>query len=85
MPTIVAASAATTWSCAMPSARHSSRAASPNASRPTAVSSDTFAPSRAAATAWFEPFPPCPDENVPADTVSPASGARWTRIVSPTP
>ena len=57
-----------------PSARITSRNRSPNASAPTQPIIATRAPSRAAATAWFNPLPPGSVWNAEPMTVSPARG-----------
>src|SRR5205823_3952600 len=54
-------------------------ACSPRSSRPTLPTNTERAPSRAAAEAWFAPFPPPPRWNVPSRTVSPGPGSRGTR------
>src|SRR5256714_3873591 len=58
----------------MPSPAYVRRARSPKASRPSLQTKLTFAPRRAAATAWFDPLPPGPRRNSEPRTVSPHDG-----------
>src|SRR5262249_47467887 len=72
-----------------PASRSPARASAAKASLPIAPTIRTSAPSRAAATAWFAPFPPGPREHVAPVTVSPARGSRAarttrSRLIEPT-
>ncbi len=72
-----------------PASRSPASASPANTSFPTAPTMRTSAPSRAAATAWFAPFPPGPRENDAPVTVSPARGSRSlrttrSRLIEPT-
>ena len=61
-----------------PAATSASRSMAPIASAPTAPTKLTAPPRRAAAIAWFAPFPPGPVVERMPETVSPRSGARST-------
>src|SRR6478752_4916305 len=58
-----------------PSASSAAPAARPKSSPPTAPTKTVVAPRRAAATAWFPPFPPWWRANRPPMTVSPGPGS----------
>src|SRR4029450_6210439 len=62
-----------------PARRSPASASSANESSPTAPQKRTCAPRRAAATAWFAPFPPGTRSSVASVTVSPGRGRRPTR------
>src|SRR5262245_7252012 len=63
----------------MPSSCQVLSAMSPNASRPSLVMKVTLAPTRAAATDWFEPLPPGPILKPEPMMVSPILGSRPAR------
>ena len=72
-----------------PEARSSEIARLPKSSSPTAPTKRTSAPSRAAATAWFAPFPPGTWSSLAPVSVSPGLGRRGTvatrsRLIEPT-
>src|SRR4051812_7322146 len=60
----------------MPASSNPRTAESPSASRPTRATRVTAPPARAAATAWFAPFPPAARVNAPPSIVSPGPGKR---------
>src|SRR5262245_50920111 len=64
---------------AMPSLFQVASAMSPKASQPILVTNVTLAPTRAAATAWFEPLPPGPILKPEPNSVSPIAGIRPAR------
>src|SRR5207248_2935847 len=63
----------------IPAARRPASASSASGSLPTAPTSRTRAPSRAAATAWFAPLPPGKRSKALPARVSPGRGSRATR------
>ena len=60
----------------MPSEARARTADAPNMSRPMRPMNATRPPARAAATAWFAPFPPGAMAKAPPRTVSPGRGMR---------
>src|SRR5262249_30767678 len=66
------------WS-STPASTSPASASSAKSSSPTAPTSRTRAPIRAAATAWFAPFPPGKRRSSAPLTVSPSRGSRSTR------
>ena len=71
-------------SSSTPFAARPESASSPSRSSPTAPTIRTEAPMRAAATAWFAPFPPGKRSNCRAATVSPGRGSRSIRATKST-
>ena len=72
-----------------PPSRSSASASPAKGSSPTAPISRTSAPSLAAASAWFAPFPPGTRSNVASVRVSPGRGSRSqratrSRLIEPT-
>ncbi len=64
------------WESSMPSASTTRSRNAPALSALTAPIMDTWAPSRAAATAWLRPLPPALRWREVPNTVSPESGMR---------
>src|SRR5262249_47135324 len=64
---------------AMPSRCQVASAISPKASPPILLTNVTLAPTRAAATDWFEPLPPGPMRKPEPKIVSPIAGSRSAR------
>src|SRR5213592_4348645 len=85
-PVGVSTSRTSSWT---PAARRPASASSACESVPTQPTIRTFAPSRAAATAWLAPFPPGTRSSVAPLSVSPGRGRRSTlvtksRLIDPT-
>jgi hypothetical protein len=74
----VGASVAATRERSTPAALDAGRATSASGSRPTAPANDARARSRAAATAWFAPFPPGSARYASPSTVRPGAGSSGT-------
>src|SRR5262252_7293648 len=68
-----------TTCAAMPSRCQVASAMSPKASPPILLTNVTLAPTRAAATDWFEPLPPGPMRKPEPKMVSPIAGRRSAR------